>query len=75
MVKVMENVPEADCVEWLEQFLKARGAIRPKEVYAAGIEANFTQNGIKAARRYLSGFIESRSNGTETFWRWKHQGW
>ena len=71
MIKVEKNVPEADCVDWLEKLVKAGAGIRPKEAYKAGAKKGFSRDNIKAARRYFGILIETRINGSETLWFWR----
>ena len=68
---VEKDVPESDCIEWLEDFLKKHGAVKPKDVYAAGVKEGFTRNGIKAARRYFGALIETIRTASDLYWAWK----
>lgn len=66
-----KNVPEADCIDWLEKLIKTGTGVKPKEAYKAGEKKGFTRNNIKAARRYFGTLIDTRVRGDETLWFWR----
>ncbi|MBC8546098.1 hypothetical protein H8711_04005 [Clostridiaceae bacterium NSJ-31] len=55
---------------WLENIVKARGPISPKDVYAEGKKVGITRKEIKAARCWHGKYVNTEICGDRTLWRW-----
>lgn len=56
---------------WIENLIKTKGPITPKEVYAEGKKVGVTRKEIKAARRWHGKYISTEIRGDKTLWRWE----
>ena len=60
-----------DVEKWLENFIKTKGPVSPKEVYAEGKKLGIAGKEIKAARHWHGKYISTEICGERTLWRWE----
>ncbi len=60
-----------DVKNWLENFIKAKGPVSPKDVYAEGKKVGISRKEIKAARHWHGKYISTEICGDKALWRWE----